>query len=983
MQSWAKRGLQTALVTGGLLMLGTGIASADETVSPDAAPSPIDLNVNIPLEMKANGVGTPIGQLDLPEFEGTVSSEPASEAVRQVARDVDSLGNAWPEGSGEASGAPARQSIEGGFTDSGGFVNNGGTLKGNVVNADVVPAIQICGNAIGVIGNATETADCAQTWNHDQDITTDGANNALAGNALVLDWAAPIAVNGLGGGLAGGRGAASGSATQDITETGDIETNGDGSSISGNVVPAQFATPVQVSGNAASWILGNGYSEFSDDSAATAGGYVKTSGGDAEGPGGAGSGNVVGAPIALPVKFNCNAGAAWGSLANTGACDTSADAKAGDTTEGISGTPTYVQTSGDDSLLDGNIIVPQTGDVANVAGVAASWIGNAGTGQETPGTSSSTVDAGGFVSTTAENSGASGNIVDPALALPVEVFGVGGTYIGIANAAHDNTVDANAGNGSYTNGNGAVISGNTANTQIAGAPEIFGVGGSHIGNATGVATEEKTVTAGGYDGTQGNNSGASGNLVQVPVAVPAELLGVGGSFIGQGTGSADEVKVVQGGGGGSTHDDDGVISSNLGVVPVSLPVQVVGVGGAFIGKGVSKGSTDTTSKAGDKESATGTAGVIAGNLINGPISFPTQVHGDGVVLGGIGKGASENITDSMAGGDVSTDGQNGAGAGNIVQLPIGGTGSIFGNGIAGAGIGTGSGTSDVKSVAGGTADTNGDNGAISGNIISAQALPIVQAFGDAVAAAAIAKGTATNTVDAQSGGDVTTSGVDGGISGNVVDIPLAAVAQAFADAVAVGGNATAEADNMTTGKTGGESTTDGDGSSLSGFNIQQPLGALVQVFCVDLGLFGNASATGTNATEITEEPQIFVPIDWCGSEMAADELPALPDASGLPALALPELPAVPAQAAREDVPALPVQLPALGNLGNTVSVPSMKLPTLKLNTVDQAMTALQSAAVTMPNASTVPAVPAMAALDSNPIAAFFSKIASGFSSFKK
>lgn len=788
MQSWAKRGLQTALVTGGLLMLVTGIASADETVSPDAAPSPIDLNVNIPLEMKANGVGTPLGQLDLPEFEGTISSAPASEAVRQVARDVDSLGNA-------SGGSDVRQSIDGGFTDSGGLVPNCGTLKGNVVSADVVPAIQICGNAIGVIGNATESADCAQTWNHDQDVTTDGSNNALAGNAVVLDWAAPIAVNCLGGGLVGGRGAASGSATQDITETGDTTTAGSGSSISGNVVPAHFATPVQVTGNAASWILGNGYSEFSDDSAATVGGWVKTSGGNAEEPGGAGSGNMVGAPIALPVKFNCNAGAVWGSLANTGACDTSADAKAGDTTEGISGTPTYVQTSGDNSLLDGNIVVPQASPIANVAGVAGSWIGNAGTGQETPGTSSSTVDSGGFVSTTGENSGASANIIDPAVALPVEVFGVGGTYIGNANAAHDNTVDANAGNGSYTNGTGGVIGGNIVNTQIAGAPEVFGIGGSHIGTATGTATEEKTVTVGGYDGTQGDNSGASGNLVQVQVAVPAELLGVGGSFIGQGTGSADEAKVVQGGGGGSTHDDDGVISSNLGVVPVSLPVQVVGVGGAFIGKGISKGSTDTTSKAGDKESATGTVGVIAGNLINGPISFPTQVHGDGVVLGGIGKSASENITDSMAGGDVSADGQNGAGAGNIVQLRVGGTGSIFGNGI-----GTGSGTSDVKSVADGSADTNGDNGAISGNIISAQALPLVQAFGDAVAAAAIAKGTAINTVDAQSGGDVTTSGADGGISGNIVDIPLAAVAQAFADAV--GGNATAEADNMTTGKTG-------------------------------------------------------------------------------------------------------------------------------------------------------------------------------------
>ena len=47
MQTWAKRGVQTALVTGGLLMLGTGIASADDDVSPDAPASPLDLNVTV------------------------------------------------------------------------------------------------------------------------------------------------------------------------------------------------------------------------------------------------------------------------------------------------------------------------------------------------------------------------------------------------------------------------------------------------------------------------------------------------------------------------------------------------------------------------------------------------------------------------------------------------------------------------------------------------------------------------------------------------------------------------------------------------------------------------------------------------------------------------------------------------------------------------------------------------------------------------
>src|SRR3979409_268999 len=56
MQSWATRGLQTALVTGGLLMLGTGIASADEKVNPDTPASPLDLNVTAPILAASNAI---------------------------------------------------------------------------------------------------------------------------------------------------------------------------------------------------------------------------------------------------------------------------------------------------------------------------------------------------------------------------------------------------------------------------------------------------------------------------------------------------------------------------------------------------------------------------------------------------------------------------------------------------------------------------------------------------------------------------------------------------------------------------------------------------------------------------------------------------------------------------------------------------------------------------------------------------------------
>ena len=952
MQSWAKRGLQTALVTGGLLMLGTGIASADENVNPDVPASPLDLNVTLPIDIKGNAIGTPVGQLDVPSVHTEVSTKPVTKPVNAALAELNK--NVSPI-------SPSK-------VGDGGFTPSASGLKGNKVTGDVVVPIQISCNAVGVIGDAS-VSDCSstQSWSHTQNIATDGSKSGIAGNAVALDWAAPVQIAGNAGGLAGGSGRTSGSASQSATETGNVSTDGTGSGLSGNVVAGQFATPVQVSGNAASWILGNAYSEFDADTTATSGGWLKTNG-----KGGAGTGNVVGVPIALPVKFNCNAAGAWGSDADTGKCNTSADAKAGATPgqdAKAEGSGSYASTGGENSFLAGNIIAPQGGLIANVAGVAASWIGNAGT---KGGSSSSTVDSGGQVNTNGQGSGGSGNIVDPAVALPVEAFGIGGTYIGNAHANHDNATNANAGGKGFSNGNDAVLGGNIINTQDALTTEVFGIGGSHIGNATGSATEHKTVAAGGYDGTLGNNSSGSGNLVQVPLAVPAEVFGIGGSFIGQGSGSADETKVVQAGGGGNTNDDNGFASSNLATAPLSVPVQLFGIGGSFIGQGHGKASTDTTSTAGGDVKASGALGAAAGNLVQAPVSLPLQGHGVGGALLGIGTGASDNLTDSVAGGNATTDGHKGGVAGNIIQAPIAGAGTVFGDGAVLGGLGHGTGTNDIITTAGGNSSTNGDGGGIAGNIIGADALPIAQVFGVAAAVGGVASGDATNTTVATTGGDVTTSGVEGGFSGNILDVPLAAVAQVFGDAAAVGGAANAHADNQTTGVTGGKATTAGDEASLSGVNLQEPIGALVQVYGIALDLFGSATAEAANSTAIEPAPLIDLPITM--SELGANQLPSLPAlGGGLPAT-------MPMHAQRADLPGVPA-LPALPVALPSVTTLPVQLPT-QLPTVPALPTKLPS----LPSASTLPAmngiagapqvqVPALAQMDSSPLGMFSKLVA--------
>ena len=88
MQTWAKRGIQTALVTGGLLMLGTGIASADENVNPDTPAGPLDLYASIPVDISGNALGTLGKQVDLPEVHKEFSTAPATNSHMPICQKV-------------------------------------------------------------------------------------------------------------------------------------------------------------------------------------------------------------------------------------------------------------------------------------------------------------------------------------------------------------------------------------------------------------------------------------------------------------------------------------------------------------------------------------------------------------------------------------------------------------------------------------------------------------------------------------------------------------------------------------------------------------------------------------------------------------------------------------------------------------------------------------------------------------------------------
>ncbi|MGH3517890.1 MAG: beta strand repeat-containing protein [Haloechinothrix sp.] len=946
MQNWAKRGFQTALVTGGLLMLGTGIASANENVDPDRPVSPIDGSITVPVDISNNAFGAPDGPHDAPEFQETIST-----------RDVTD---------------PIKEEFEASLPEDDPF-------QGNRINADLVVPVQITNNAGALLGDAeVEGGDSSQSYDGSNDIETDGSGEVLGGNVIDLDWALPVQIANNAGALFGNAKTTDNNAEQDTKQGGGVTTDGSDGVLSGNVLAGHGATPLQGNNNAAA-VGGTAESEDNSSSSTTeTGGAIITDGTD-----GVLSGNAGAGPLAAAGGFNNNA-ASWVGKADSHGADNTVDATAGGSKTGINDIPSYVQTKGDGGVGSGNIAQPQGAGNGTAHGNAGTWIGTATTGggvsdNDGANTHETNTKSGGFSSTSGTDSVGSGNMADAPVALPVEAFCVAGSWIGIAEANCESSTTADAGWGTFTDGSGSVVGGNSAHVPIAGTAEAFGIGGTWIGTADAAATEDKTVNAGGYNGTRGDDSTIGGNLVQAPVAAPVETFGIGGAWGGSGSGTASETKTVSAGGDNSTIDDNGNGSSNIIATPIAAPVQAFGIGGAWIGEGHGEATADTETNAGGYSKASGPGGVLSGNIVQGAASSPVQAFGIGGVWGGTASGAAENTssstagdftqtdgtdgtgsgnivaaaysvpaqahslgaswignadgvavntTDSAAGGDSTTDGTGSSLGGNVVQAPIGGAATLFGSAASWVGSATGFGTNDVISQAGGDVNTAGDEGSISGNVLSAQALPIAQAFGNAGSLTAIAAANGTNTTDATSGGDITTSGEAGSLSGNIFDVPAAAVAQIFGNALTIGGIAEAVGINDTTGTVGGLAVSSGDNDSGSGYVTQIPLGSVVQIFGFEGPILGEAVAVAANVTSVTvanDLAQIDIPID--GSEMAIDGLPSFPSADSFAAPR--ELDMVQAPAERSGTqqlspalqpkpfaaPAAPAGMPAMPGLG--------------------------------------------------------------------
>ena len=265
MHVWARRGLKSALITGGMLVLGTGIASAEEKVNPDLPPSPLDGGASVPIRVGNIGVGTPIEQVDVPVIIDTVvSTDDLLHDMSGVTAPL-LLGNVVAPNvsvpvdvSGWAVGAAGDSHVvneshqvhqQGGpITTSG----SGEPVAGNVVAAPVTAPVQVTGLALGTLSDATVDNHATQESVTAARSPRPATTPPPPATSSPFRARFPFAVDNTGAGW-GGTGTAHGETVQHASAPGGLTTDGTGGVVSGTAAGAPVALPVQVDGTAAGW----------------------------------------------------------------------------------------------------------------------------------------------------------------------------------------------------------------------------------------------------------------------------------------------------------------------------------------------------------------------------------------------------------------------------------------------------------------------------------------------------------------------------------------------------------------------------------------------------------------------------------------------------------------------------------------------------------------------------------------------------------
>ncbi len=346
------------------------------------------------------------------ETKGTGSVLGGNIAQAPVIAAANAVGQAYTVGGMATAKAPTSEKYVtvGGDTVAGtpDGTPEGSTAASNIVNAPVVASFLMADNALSGVGFAKSDGTQFANFVAGGDSVTNGNGGSLSGNLVEGAVTQPL-VNPAGiAGTVGGNAFAEHEGVVNHVAGGDHATDGTKGSLSGNVVPVAWGGVAEVFGVAAS-APGLAGSKAAVDTFSGAGGTTAT-----HGDAGSVSGNVVRASAAPVVQVVSLAGTLGGQ----------ADAWAHDHTVAMAGNDDSTSSKG--GSVAGNSIGAEVPAIVKVVGVAVAAAGNATAVAETY-----TAAAAEHVHTTApEGTKLSGRIMDVPVAgdlmiynLPVELAG--------------------------------------------------------------------------------------------------------------------------------------------------------------------------------------------------------------------------------------------------------------------------------------------------------------------------------------------------------------------------------------------------------------------------------------------------------------------------------------------------------------------------------------------------------------------------------
>ncbi|MFF4772007.1 chaplin family protein [Microtetraspora fusca] len=413
MRTWAKGSTPVALLAVGVLSLGSGTAFADtDGRGSIGGGNQLNLPISLPIDISGNAVGV-AGDSTASSRGGasvvnsgqggaggnTTNGENSilggNQVVAPINAPINACGNAIAIFGDATAGCRGGASVKnsGSGSGSGGNRTSGRSsiLGGNQVVAPINAPINLCGNSVGVLGEAFSGCKGGASVSNGGGKgghkgyrghgrwsgggaggnITSGEHGILGGNQIVAPITAPIDLcgNAVGNSKAGCEGGSS--VKNSGAGAGGNITSGRSSILGGNQVVAPINAPINICGNSVG-VLGDAFSGCKGGASVTGGG--KGNGAGRNVTSGAQSilgGNQIVAPITAPINACGNAVAVLG--------DAKAGCKGGASVTGGTGGGRNV-TSGAQSILGGNQIVAPINAPINLCGNAVAVLGDAAAG---------------------------------------------------------------------------------------------------------------------------------------------------------------------------------------------------------------------------------------------------------------------------------------------------------------------------------------------------------------------------------------------------------------------------------------------------------------------------------------------------------------------------------------------------------------------------------------------------------------------------